>query len=356
VVSPAAAKAVSEKMLQIAEVNRCATQNQVQRKLFLRPARPSMTVLRIHRLLLALLLPVACWADSGSPVMTPAQYGAELDRLTAATQTLQAPGPQIPELLTNLPPNWEVQSERGKFEISTYWLERDLHQLEDRFDADLQKDIVQHLQSLRADLDAYEEPPNDVAKQRSVLAGILARPEFRDIHGPSWIERLKLKLLEFIFRLLERIFTSSSIPTVGKIFVYSLIGLAVLVVAVWVYRSMRTSAAIERVVPGEQTVSAKEWTVWMAEARAAAQEGNWRDAIHLAYWAGISFLEAGGMWRPDRARTPREYLRLLPASSGHQPALAALTREFEVVWYGNREADSQAFSQTLEELERLGCR
>jgi hypothetical protein len=62
------------------------------------------------------------------------------------------------------------------------------------------------------------------------------------------------------------------------------------------------------------------------------------------------------MWPPDRARTPREYLRLLPWSSGYQPALTALTRDFEVVWYGKQEADAQAFSRALERLEQLGCR
>jgi hypothetical protein len=93
----------------------------------------------------------------------------------------------------------------------------------------------------------------------------------------------------------------------------------------------------------------------MAEARAAADRGNWREAIHLAYWCGVSFLEAQGMWRPDYARTPREYLRLLPSSSQHHPPLAALTRSFEVVWYGTQEADADSYSQTLAHLEKLGC-
>ena len=116
----------------------------------------------------------------------------------------------------------------------------------------------------------------------------------------------------------------SVIPTVGRILVYSLLGIAMLVLALWLYRSLRRGAATERVVPPVLPVSAKEWTVWMAEAREAALRGNWRDAIHLSYWAGISFLEIAGMWRPDRARTPREYLRLLPSASEYQPALTGV--------------------------------
>jgi hypothetical protein len=103
-------------------------------------------------------------------------------------------------------------------------------------------------------------------------------------------------------------------------------------------------------------VSARGWRIWLAEARAAAQSGNWRDAVHLAYWAGISLLETQGAWRPDSARTPREYLRLIPEANPHRPTLSSLTRKFELVWYGGQPADEQVFAQTLEELEKLGCR
>ncbi len=315
-----------------------------------------MSTFRIFAVLLVLLTAGVCLAEPEGPVLTSAQYAAELDHLLDVTQHLDHPDQQIPAILEALPPKWQVQSESETFSIPTYGLQRDLHELLREPDPDLQKRVVGLLQGLRSDLDAYERTPPDVSKQRAVLQSILARPEFRDIHGPNWIDRLKQRLLEWIFHLLGRVIQSSSIPTIGRVVVYCLIGLAVLVVGLWVYRSIRAGAAMERIVPEAMPVSAKEWTVWMTEAREAARLGKWRDAIHLAYWAGISFLEVSGMWPPDRARTPREYLRLLPASSGHQPALSALTREFEVVWYGNREADANAFSETLAELEKLGCR
>lgn len=314
-----------------------------------------MTVFRIHALLLTVFLSAVCWAQPALPPITPAQYRADLDRLVEETQGLQASG-QVAKVMDDLPVTWHVQGEAGQFDIQTDGLRRDLHNLQEKFSSSLQERIATRLQTMRADVDAYEKPAADISRQRAALTAILARPEFNDAHGPDWIERLKLRILEWLFRQLGRLFGSSSIPTVGKVLVYSLVGLAVLVVAIWVYRSIRSAARMERVVPEGEAVSAKEWTVWMAEARAAAGKGSWRDAIHLAYWGGISFLEAGGMWRPDRARTPREYLRLLPAASEHRPPLTALTREFEVVWYGNQNADAQAFSQTLEELEKLGCR
>ena len=94
---------------------------------------------------------------------------------------------------------------------------------------------------------------------------------------------------------------------------------------------------------------------WMMEAKAAAAAGSWRDAIHLSYWAGISFLEGRGVWHPDRARTPREYLRLLPSSAEYHKPLAALTRQFEMIWYGGTAAGPDSFSEALKHLESLGC-
>jgi hypothetical protein len=132
-------------------------------------------------------------------------------------------------------------------------------------------------------------------------------------------------------------------------------GLAVAALAFIAYRSLWSSRGFDAVIPMDLPVSAKEWAIWLAEARAAAANREWRDAIHLAYWAGISFLERQGMWKPDRARTPREYLRLLSSSSEHRETLTALTRIFELAWYANRGASERTFSQTLEELEKLGC-
>jgi hypothetical protein len=86
-----------------------------------------------------------------------------------------------------------------------------------------------------------------------------------------------------------------------------------------------------------------------------AQQREWRRAIHLAYWAGISFLEENGAWKPDRARTPREYLRIMGARKPQYPVLAALTKKFEVVWYGHEDAGETDYRETLGQLERLGC-
>jgi len=146
------------------------------------------------------------------------------------------------------------------------------------------------------------------------------------------------------------------VPTLSDILVYVLVAFGVIVLALWAYRSLAVEARTQSIVPEHVAVSARAWQIWFADAQKAAARGDWREAIHLAYWSGVSFLEARGAWAPDRARTPREYLRLLASSSEHRPALTALTKNFELVWYGTDAADASRFGEALANLEALGCR
>jgi hypothetical protein len=121
------------------------------------------------------------------------------------------------------------------------------------------------------------------------------------------------------------------------------------------YRQIKSGSERETITPVNFAVSAQSWTVWLEQARRAGAQNNWREAIHLAYWAGISFLELNGAWRPDRARTPREYLRMLSNASEHRETLGSITRMFELAWYAKQQADATSFSQMMQALERLGC-
>jgi hypothetical protein len=259
-------------------------------------------------------------------------------------------------LINSLPLAWHVNTDRGSFDISTEWLRADLEQLEKEYDRDLVNQIRDRLTSQRADLNAFLQNSHDDSAQRALAGRILNRSEFSNIHGPTWSDRLKQRFIEFLIRLLGKAITFSMISNIGKYLVYALMTVAFLALAYWVIKSVRNSAKVETIFPESLPISAREWPVWLAEAREAAQRRNWRDAIHLAYWAGISLLESQGVWRPDSARTPREYLRLMPSANEHRPTLAALTRKFELVWYGGQEADGHTFSQTLADLEKLGCR
>lgn len=316
-----------------------------------------MTASRTLILTLLLFVPSLGWAESpGSNTFTTAQYRAELDRLLTATSQLDSSASSAPEALHHLPHVWHVRAGQQEFAISTEGLQRDIRRYEKEQNSENAIAIRRRLQALRREMDGYEKPAPDFSSTHAQLNSILARPEFRDVRGPGWFDRLKQWLLDALLNLLRHIFRAAAIPTVSKFVVYGLMAFALLALAFVAYRAIWRDRATGQIIPRDLPVSAKEWTIWLAEARAAAAKGEWRDAIHLAYWAGISFLERQGFWKPDRARTPREYLRLLSPSSQHRDTLAALTRIFELAWYAQRDASEATFSATLLELEKLGCR
>jgi hypothetical protein len=94
--------------------------------------------------------------------------------------------------------------------------------------------------------------------------------------------------------------------------------------------------ASDRTAP--EAASARDWQLWLADARKAAAAGLWREAIHFVYWAAISRLESKRLWPADRARTPREYLALMAPEDPRRGGLVSLTGSFERTWYGGREA------------------
>jgi len=299
---------------------------------------------------------ICCWSDTGTGgELSPAAYRAELEQLLSATQQLETTGSNIPPALLVIPQLWRLQVGQQVFEIPTEGLRQEIRSFEKDKNPATAGAIRSRLEKLRSDLDAYEAAPTDVRSSREKLNAILARQEFRDVSGPSLLDRFKQWLLGLLLRLLERLFQSSAIPVVSRYIVYALIGLAVLTLGFIAYRQIKGASDQESVVPVEVTVSARSWQLRLEEARAAAARDDWREAIHLAYWAGISFLEQNGMWKPDRARTPREYLRLVAGAGEQRENLAALTRLFELTWYARREADAATFSRTLQALEKLGC-
>jgi hypothetical protein len=309
-------------------------------------------------LLLLLLLSVAAFARADSPtppVLSVPAYVAWLDRLISTIDTPAEDPSRWAALQEDTPSAWRVEASGRAFDVSNAWLLRDLRALRAQPDRPPHDRLLDRLRTLRSVAVSFQEPSPDASAPRALLNGILDRREFQDVHGPTWLDRLRQRLLQLLFKLVERLFGSSAIPTVSSFLVYALIALAVIVLAVLTVRFKRPAAA-ESVVPERPVASQKASSAWLSEAHAAAARGNWREAVRLAYWSAVSFLEDRGAWRPDRARTPREYLRLLPPSSEDRPALAALTRTFELVWYGAEEADARRFAEALAHLESLGCR
>ena len=131
----------------------------------------------------------------------------------------------------------------------------------------------------------------------------------------------------------------------------------------WLFRFMVSRDRIDSLPPGEIVASTRTWQEWVRAAREAANRNDFREAVHSAYWAGITRLEDNGVLPKDRTKTPREYLRLVSEPSPHELAprpiyrepLAELTKHLERIWYANRGAGPDDFRDTLRQLEALGC-
>ena len=184
--------------------------------------------------------------------------------------------------------------------------------------------------------------PPAFARERDTMRQVLAGSDFRGLQQTT----VRNSMLEKFNNWLNRLFEGASrlrarSAWVGRLIVWGFI-LSVCVGLVWgllqLERRWRIRLVPEEDLPAPGAASARDWQLWLEDARRAAAAGQWREAIHSVYWASISRLESRRLWPADRARTPREYLALIAPVDPRRPGLAQLTSTFEHTWYGGRPA------------------
>jgi len=191
------------------------------------------------------------------------------------------------------------------------------------------------------------------ANERSTMKQVLAGRDFRNLQTSTARDTMLEKLsawLNLLWKNAAKL--QARAAWVGRVIVWGFI-LAVCVGLAWgllqLERRWRIRLVPESDGPAAGAASARDWQLWLADARRAAAAGQWREAIHFVYWATISRLESKRLWPADRARTPREYLALVAAEDPHKAGLATLTGSFERTWYGGRVAGQGDFHK-VEEL------
>ena len=220
----------------------------------------------------------------------------------------------------------------------------------ERTTTELLQDAKKRLAQDLAQVDAVPAAPAAHAQERETMKQVLSDPSFRNLEEPAARESLLDKIAKWLRRWLRRVIDRivDSISRVaarsvwlGRLMLWGLI-VAVCVGLVWslvrIERDWRTRLELEGSGPGAGAASARDWQLWLEDARKAAAGGQWREAIHFLYWASISRLESRRLWPADRARTPREYLALLAPDDPRKAGLATLTGSFERIWYGGRAA------------------
>jgi hypothetical protein len=322
--------------------------------------------LPVFYLLLAILSawPLATCAQSSNSILpqtlTLKEYIAELDHCATVLDASPISPAAVEALRDSLPSHWTVTAEDRSYAIGTQWLSGDLVEIE-RNPGPNTPALAQARQKLelyRADAQALAtsiDSKSDPLPSRSRLNSILGSREFRGQQGPTWFGVLGRRILDWIDRQLDKIFGPIRRKKLGNVVAWIAIGLVGVLLLFWTLRFlMRAGQGADMDLTGAAPIG-NDWRRWLREARDAAGRGDFRTAIHAAYWTAIVRMEEMKSLPEDRARTPRESLRLIGRDSSAYAPLAQLTRRFELVWYGYRNATAADWDDAAQQLEMLGC-
>lgn len=318
-----------------------------------------------HRKIIGIAAPIAlivlfCAPLARAESISIAGYRQELQGIVAKVDSLESHPENAGALVASIPDQVSVTTSSGEIKVSHKALKDSLAAFvagDEKTRPGLLREIREYARAMSEAAEDYENSAADTATAHHKLEEILSHREFKQ-QGPSAKDALLARIYYWIARWLSKIvFKGQTSFDLMRLIIYLLVGAAATLLLLWTIRRLRRP---QEDLPEREIIpfapSARSWRAWLADARAQAQKEDWRNAIHLAYWAGISYLEEHGAWKPNRARTPREYLRLIGKAAAHYPVLAALTRKLEIVWYGYGTAAESDFDEALGQLEKLGCR
>jgi hypothetical protein len=308
-------------------------------------------------------------AVAGANVYADAlSFATALERIGNAIDKEKANPAGLTVLREGLPSHWEVSTGEHHYFPSAEPLSTLLRDAEGGKNAKVIAAKAQEAAAWAFDLanqaKAYAgaQTSGDLSS-RTALERILTRREFGNVKGPSAWDLFRQRVNRWIQELVLRFLRQIGRYPMGATILFWLVILAVVVwLAVVLFRYWTRRAAREELQTPDSVAYVRTWQEWVQAAREAATRGDFREAVHSAYWAGVSYLEDSEVVRKDRTRTPREYMRLVSNStqliaSGRKTreALSALTVVLEQVWYGMRPASNQDFAKAMQSVEALGC-
>jgi hypothetical protein len=286
------------------------------------------------------------------------EYVAELRSASEALAVTNTD--TIHNVRVSLPSEWVVQTDGQSMRVKTDWLSGALSLAEhpSASSDDRLRQARLRLGALRESAEALlaQSGGANLDQSRAQLDRILSDREYQGSHDPSWLDKLKARVNAWIARQWEKYFGRIGISeTTGSAIAWTLISLAGLLVTVWVVRYLMAAAARAEMDLRGAIPAGQDWRFWIGQARAAAERGDYRAAIHASYWAAVARLEENHLLPEDRSRTPRESLRLVKRGSAAYSPLEQLTRRFELTWYGYHTATSADWDDAMRQLETLGC-
>ena len=300
--------------------------------------------------------------DGPSTSYTPASLAKELRRVK---KTFEESGDI--QVLAALPAAWQVETPERNFSISSeplrVLLARQADPKERALNTAKAAAWLDHLADYLAG--SGTASVGSRPRERAELARILARPEFAGNAPPTRWELLQQRIITWIRDMIERIFSfAAQHPSGSKLLFWVMVTAAIGILGTFLLRLWtRANQTLSLTVP-ERAGRVRSWEEWLRASRAAAERGELREAIRMAYWAGVVRLQEIRALPVNTSQTPRENLRLLfepkpgrePASPVFQESLTGLTSSLERFWYAGRLAGPDDVNESMRHLEALGCK
>jgi hypothetical protein len=202
------------------------------------------------------------------------------------------------------------------------------------------------------------DAPSATPEQLALLQAILARSEFQVAAQRSflawlldpiraWSGWLLLKVGEW----LSWLFGSTDVRPDGQVVLYTIVAIGVVVlggVALTLRQLMRGTLAEDDALADVAMAGPPRAADELARARALAQDGDARRAVHHLYRAVLLRLDERDHLPFDGALTNRELLPRLTAEPALADPFAELVARFDRLWYGQNDCTAeeyQAFAQ-----------
>jgi hypothetical protein len=251
-----------------------------------------------------------------------------------------------------LPDAWQLTTAEHAYSISTQPLRS--MSTEDRH-AGL---AITWLSALQDQIRSYvTQEGQPVKDSRNALKKILARSEFAAVAPPSAWDLFKARFYAAIGRILERLFHYvEQHPTGSEVVFWSALSLAVVGLGMWLLRLLQSRGA-SLTVPRQELFNERirPWKDWLIAAKQAAEQGDYKEAIHSGYWAAVLHLQQTGELPVELTNTPRERLSLMRRAI-FLDALTNVTKALERFWYAGQPASRDDIQTLFQQLEAMECK
>ncbi len=229
-------------------------------------------------------------------------------------------------------------------------------------------DVDERLQSMKAHLAILEHHASDVPDGPTANAQeILAREDFQPIRKTKTpLEHLQEWLVAWLERILGKLpqgqqsdaesggLWSNQWAQIGL-----WVGITLLLASgvVWLARRLRRpSTEAEdgtRIILGEAVALDLDADDLLAQAQAAAEAGDWRQAVRKVYIALLHELDRREVISLNPAWTNREYLSAVRAQARLYPAMHELTDRFDRLWYGQHQGSREDYERCLSRYQEV---